>query len=361
MNWSDEQARDEFAWLKLMASYKYDNYRDFLAGSRFFERLIVWLNQFENKDRDVAYCIIKNKLLYISLSEIEHLVAQFYNRFVQPTLMKLVAKNLSIPFHEVLSNNQSNYELKKVLRKTLFFGLSDGARISVLRHSNVGVISNEQVVIQTQIDSEKWNNILGKLREEEFASADEKFAAVFLIDDFMGTGSTFLRTEKEEWKGKLTKFIESVSKAENDLEESLFEDECLLGVHHYISTEMAANSTKNKLKNFESWNGKIQISESMVLPNEISVNGKNKMDSTILELTEKYYDHILFDENTKKGGSSHMQLGYGGCALPLVFEHNTPNNSIALLWAETDGESSYLGSDPHPMRSLFRRRSRHSY
>jgi hypothetical protein len=29
-----------------------------------------------------------------------------------------------------------------------------------------------------------------------------------------------------------------------------------------------------------------------------------------------------------------MKYGYANCALPLVLEHNTPNNSISLLWAD---------------------------
>ena len=39
---------------------------------------------------------------------------------------------------------------------------------------------------------------------------------------------------------------------------------------------------------------------------------------------------------------------------PLVLEHNTPNNSVALLWAETAGGDTALA-----MRPLFRQRRRH--
>jgi hypothetical protein len=48
-----------------------------------------------------------------------------------------------------------------------------------------------------------------------------------------------------------------------------------------------------------------------------------------------------------------MKYGYANCALPVVLEHNTPNNSIPLLWAETEGKS---GVKMHP---LFFRRDRH--
>jgi hypothetical protein len=50
-----------------------------------------------------------------------------------------------------------------------------------------------------------------------------------------------------------------------------------------------------------------------------------------------------------------MRLGYKECALPLILEHNTPNNSISLLWAETTGAHG-----AHAMRPLFRRVTRHS-
>jgi len=46
MAWNDEQARDEFRWLRLMARLKYDGYRDFQAGMRFIESLATWLQQF---------------------------------------------------------------------------------------------------------------------------------------------------------------------------------------------------------------------------------------------------------------------------------------------------------------------------
>ena len=55
----------------------------------------------------------------------------------------------------------------------------------------------------------------------------------------------------------------------------------------------------------------------------------------------------------------HLGLGYGGCALPLVLAHNTPNNAVALLWAETRGEAREDGQPASAMRPLFRRRQRH--
>jgi len=44
---------------------------------------------------------------------------------------------------------------------------------------------------------------------------------------------------------------------------------------------------------------------------------------------EKYYDkELIEDKHTQKN----IQLGFSDCALPLILEHNTPNNSVPLLW-----------------------------
>ena len=75
-----------------------------------------------------------------------------------------------------------------------------------------------------------------------------------------------------------------------------------------------------------------------------------------MNLCERYYDHDLYlrlEEHCQQAGQSDMKFGYADCALPLVLEHNTPNNAIPLLWAETEGEQ---GTQMCP---LFFRRDRH--
>jgi hypothetical protein len=67
-------------------------------------------------------------------------------------------------------------------------------------------------------------------------------------------------------------------------------------------------------------------------------------------LARAYSDPALIDLH--KGDAT---LGYRDSRLPLVLSHNTPNNSIALLWADTserrDGKSRH---------ALFTRYERHS-
>ena len=69
MSWSDERARDEFQWLRLMARLKYDGYRDFQAGMRFIESLAYWLQQFVSQERETAYSFVRRSLVYVGPGE----------------------------------------------------------------------------------------------------------------------------------------------------------------------------------------------------------------------------------------------------------------------------------------------------
>ena len=71
-------------------------------------------------------------------------------------------------------------------------------------------------------------------------------------------------------------------------------------------------------------------------------------EEPFVRLLADYYDQRLQDEHKSKGGES-VVLGYAGCALPLVLHHNCPNNSVYLLWADTD----------KPVVPLFPRVERH--
>ena len=75
-----------------------------------------------------------------------------------------------------------------------------------------------------------------------------------------------------------------------------------------------------------------------------------------LDLVDRHYNpNIEERKHNAESGVAAIHRGYAGCALPLVLEHNTPNNSFAMIWAECQG-----GGDEIEMRPLFRRRQRHT-
>jgi hypothetical protein len=271
-----------------------------------------------------------------------------------------------MPTYRVFADKDAVAAAERLRRQTLFMGLSDGARIDILRHSNVGLISNEQLVPSIQVDREKWQDLLGNLRRD-LNDPKACFRLVYLIDDFMGTGTSFLRynPEKQKWTGKLLRFKESVDSAAAALEgDQILASDWELCVHHYVGSAAAAQVISERQQQAESslivdgWAKAVHFSFGMELPSDLPIDSVPGRFDSFIALTQKYYDPIIRTQHTDVGGATHLGLGYGGCALPLILDHNTPNNSVALLWAETDG-GDREGTIAPPMRPLFRRRQRH--
>lgn len=365
MGWEDDEARREFAWLKMMAAIKYDDYRDFLPGMRFLENLAAWLQQFDTiEHRRETYALLRHRLIYISPPEMQRLVELFYPCEMERRLVFVVAQRRAIEPYRVRIDREAREDFLRLRRRTLILGLSDGARIDILRHSNVGVLSNEQFVIQTQVDVHKWESLVDDLRKDQ-KDDTALFEMVFLVDDFMGTGSSYLRFDKEKsrWKGRLPKFLMSLKSAE-DAGIKVLADTWTLCVHHYLSTTLAADSVAgNEADAVKS--GQVTLrapshySFGAVLGSECCVVRGDPRHEALVELTDEYYNANIETKHTAVGGTQHIGLGYGACGLPLVLHHNTPNNSLALLWAEAPA-SEKDGIAQREMRPLFRRRQRHT-
>jgi hypothetical protein len=363
MGWPNDQAQatEEYAWLRMMSSVKYDGYSFFRAGIRFVETLATWLKQFEHADRTAAYDFVKKRLVYFSLPEIQCLVDNFIPEVVTPNLREVVAANLGVKPYEVWKDSKSAEAFYRRLRKVLFVGLSDGSRIDLLRRSNFSRISQEQVVPSINVDIEKWRDLNENLVKHNGMGPDEKFEDVYLVDDFTASGTTFIRQIDGKWKGKLKKFNDIVVDARGELgKEFPIADGYTLHIHHYISSHQARRNLNEKLETTaRDWKeksfGRYSITEGLILPETLPLSPSG--DAVALSLCDKYYDHALFkrlEKHCREADMDTMKLGYAYCALPVVLEHNTPNNSIPLLWAETTGSDG-----AHAMQPLFFRRDRH--
>lgn len=122
---------------------------------------------------------------------------------------------------------------------------------------------------------------------------------------------------------------------------------------------MASNTASIKvcglLERFQAQSSGMRFipSFSYVLPEEIVIASVSHPDLTAL--LERHYDPGI--ETTHTGPD--IALGYKRCGLPLVLDHNTPNNSVATLWARSDPKAEKYEKDNH-MSPLFPRRQRHS-
>ncbi len=351
LEWTDAELAEEFAELQLMISHKYDRYHGFQPATRFHVALLGWLSQFDTvKRKKVAYRLLKDRLIYVSQVEMHHLVSLLMPIVDRRTRCRVAAEQ-NIPLYQTWISTEANARVQLMLDRTLYVGLSDGARMDVFRRYNEGAVSNEQVVAFSEISDDKWTDLVENLEKSlRGRDAPPRFEVVCLIDDFSGSGSSLLRWDevKEKWGGKVWKFYKA--NKEKRLSTSLSEG-CVLHIHHHLASEQAKAQIEQTVKKFAIAHPefKYEVSFSHVLPQGIVI-GDDDHDAEMTQLLREWYDKDIEDEHTGKN----IWYGYKQCGLPLILEHNTPNNSVALLWATSSDDGS------PQMKPLFARRKRHS-
>ena len=388
MGWQDQDVvLEKVPVLRLLADYKYDGYQRFGPGKRFVESLALWLNQFDMPDRAAALDFVLERLVYVSDDELSHLVQHAYPDVIVQERIRLVAEEKGIPTYRV-GEICREPRFEELQLKSLYLGLSDGARTNELRRFSSGEISNEQIWQAYELGEAKAEDMLEALgkaltKEPEIAppvneeiwrlyEAGEKTAAerlidllrvkpapiasqplpkftlVWLMDDFSGSGNTYIRfdSKKGKFKGKIKKIYERLH--EGDLiDTSHYEVFLLL----YVATRQAIDHIEYWSERFTSENNykPLQVRVLCVIEPEVGLTQGVPPDLKAILNNPKYYDPAAFDEHIEVGGTTTAQMGFAGCALPVVLSHNTPNNSVYMLW----------GSEAHGFPVLFPRVSRH--
>jgi hypothetical protein len=332
-----------------MARYKFDDYHQYYPGMRFLEKFALWLNQFEPEDRNIALDFIEQKLVFISHSEMNLLVSASFPDLIKNILIDKIANEKSISYWKI-DQIISTKEYKALKRKCLFCGLSDGARTEVFRRSNPGVISHEQVYLTYELSVDRAKEMSKKLIKdlkdingEESTSEDSRFKMLFLLDDFSASGTSYLKYKEKEQKfsGKIAQLYDNLYKNE-DFKEVFDLENLEVYVIIYMCTNQALDQMKTTISN-SNWKYKnLHLKPIYVIPDSIKLNPG--VDDKYINLCKKdnYYDKVgIEDEHTGED----IQMGYGQCSLPIVLGHNTPNNSVPLLWSY-DNCSKFKGLFP---------------
>jgi len=356
LEWDTPTAKEEIGKLRHLATVKYDNYRNFMPGKRFMESLALWLRQFKTvNERQIAYSFILDRIVYISEAQMDHLVDLLYPQVVVPKLLEQAGEKESLPSYQ-RKKIRTSETFKDLRRKTLFVAMSDGARMDTFRRKHA--LNNEQVAVSLYLSSKKWKSMqkhLVKWLAKNKIKSEAAFENIFLIDDFSGSGNSI--------KNKLEKFIDDCLGTFK--KPGILGKFCITGgpkifVVTYLGTKRAESRLKEHIKTFQEKMEKpyfascnilspLQLfADSLKVPQE-----DNNNDQAFDQLLDDYYDDRLEDESTETGGTD-VKHGYARCALPLVLFHNCPNNSVYLLWGETDKSRNKPG-----LKALFPRIARH--
>jgi hypothetical protein len=338
--------------LQLLADYKYDHYQRFSPGRRFIESLALWINQFAEVDRQRALDLVMQRLVYFSDEEMSHLVRTAYPDLIVQERLRLVAEEHDIPPHRVgeISKHPRFLELRL---KSLYLGLSDGARTNELRRASYGDISNEQIWQAYELGEDKADEMLKELAKsvlkEGIQRTNPRFNLIWLLDDFSGSGNTYIRYDGQEkrFKGKITKIFDRLNTG------------VLVDPQHYEVFLLLYVATRQAIDHIEYWSERfttdkgykpLQVHVICPIEPEIALTRSKNADIEALLSNPSYTDAKAADDHFRVGGTDDPRLGFGGCALPVVLSHNTPNNSVYVLWGPEHSESFF---------GLFPRVSRH--
>ena len=334
--------------LQVLARHKYDQYERFSAGRKFIESLADWLRQFEpGQERNIALDFVKRRLIFVSHSEMEQLVGILYQKLIRPIIRKHVSSKHGLPIYAV-SQIESMPEFARARRRSLFLGLSDGARMDEFRRNNRDV-SNEQVYATYEVAEPRLAEMRRQLLRDQLQDSSEpiQFELVFLLDDFAGSGKSILREENGKFAGRLQRFSDLLCQ-DTSSEVSVFSGRntevhiCL-----YVATQQAVDQLTESINSYttSAWNRSPIVHAVQILDPDQRIEPSKEPD--FCQLLDKYYNPEIEDSAKGVGGTS-SKYGFAEGALPLVLSHNSPNNSISLIWA------------PPPMKALFPRFQRHT-
>lgn len=374
MRWDYLTLNSERPLLEFMGSMKYDAYNRFMPGTRFISNLVQWLSQFDEEDRSTMLEFVKEKLVFISSTQMDYLVNLLYESKIRPILQKKATENANMSSY-MLCNKEVQRQFKIEKRSSLVIGLSDGAHIDILRRS--AGFSNEQVLTNYYPDGKKLKDMLKDLQEDkEFEEVENPhFRNIFLIDDFTASGKSFVRYDEKEkkFKGKLSKIInqicaENIERTEEDISQGMKEElhlsylldrnqqEIHIDILFCMATHKAEVNIRKNLDVFlkECGYDKVKYRIHIVQPLNDSLSTDITGDPILMKVLKKpqyFHQNLKEDKAYNVGNTANAFLGFDECALPVVLSHNTPNNSLPILWQDTDNDEEFKG--------LFPRISRH--
>jgi hypothetical protein len=188
---------------------------------------------------------------------------------------------------------------------------------------------------------------VGKMKGKEREEC--KFRTIVLLDDFSASGTSYYMPKSGGLVGgKIATFHTALTDTNNPVSRLVEPSQYEVFVLLYVATHQALGHLREYSERVWGVTGvTCEVRVVQTIPGDVRLAQGG--DDPFHKLIEQYYDHGVWDEHLAKGGTEDAKYGYAAGGLPLVLHHNTPNNSLCLLWSYDDRQ----------IRGLFPRVRRH--
>lgn len=246
---------------------------------------------FTKIESDLIQQIIKWDGTVISQDKIESWLLNFKTTKDRKTALKLLDKLIYITYNDLRTFVRSAYG-----------SLLDFIHANDLTNcyiSPIGKLTSGSTHLAKIFEEENGIDDNLVISFENLKSLTEiKDKTLVLIDDFIGSGSTYISWYNEN-RSKLTNFSKVIYVSATGLQKGI-------------------NNIKNETK-------------TEIICANIFDEDEQVIDGALFNLEDKQMIKELIEKYSSRIGSKYM-YGHGNCQLLLAFEYNIPNSSIGILW-----------------------------
>ena len=314
----------------------------------FTEKLRPWLEQFPDKDKRIAF-LLANRIVFVTQRQFESLQRRLYTSCIKRHLLDCIITDRALMKYDYKG---ANAHLASEMDATIFVSNSDSSQLNSFIHLNSQYFRDREMRRLVGPELRFWTYPADRARHSspDIVNAAQEFenrvlatdpllankTRMIIIEDFSGSGSD------------LVKNLVLLNRTTLPLREII--------VAPVLATERAFRKLTSLCQTLRARHYRVMAAE--VLPEKLCCFGGRSssyldghepvpdLSPLVMQLSEDMYnEHFAAGSSPLHPDHRH---GFGKLALAFAMFSNCPDNSLPIIWKETE-------TWPH---ALFQRVSR---
>ena len=292
-----------------------------------------WLANFEEEERDNALFLL-SKCMYFSNASIRAILKALYRDLYRaPLIQEIREKNGG-----TLDENIIETAFYEKLMKTRFLGVGNPSEsgVHLLYYFRLENKIPKKLFVNTD-DLYEVKSTGEVLLRQKCAEVEH----VVFIDDLCGSGQQVKRDNN------VKRCVENLCRLDNPPKVSYL---MMFGTKDGIEVVRKATLADSEVKLFNEAEAVMVLNESYkCFGNESRYYNDDKLKEQARKMAYKYgkklmakiveKDYPQKSEEEREEIVHNSALGFGDCQLLLSLHHNTPNNTLPIIWYEEDDEN----------------------